>query len=544
MEKTRSRKGFFFTIMALAILSFILLSVSVWVRSFEQSDERLSQKFRGQSMRLVLSAISDESLSEFANASAFYATYRLANYTSIYGLAASPARDGSNPNTGRVEQALAALVINGTARPDDAGGDINYTPEEKDGYILLAWQSKISQAASAMGFNATFSEPRDLVIRQLDPWTVGISFAMDMNISDFEGTMRQQKTLHANSNFSISGFYDPFVSRNDRYQRCAGGLGCVPITKQIFKHARYGSVEDVKPKKINDALEGNGWFFGPAIYEYPDRLNATVIGRLSQYALVHKYDENLTNYAQWYGAVILTTPPGSNNSLYDSGNCQFNVTEQTGCLNCIRSYKFIGGLSECPDFTETFNTIPNPLLVTDGTSWLSDIATVSRDGIDDEKYILFNNEYDAAESKRQGYHEIYEITPLRDMTVCGFYVKGGRGPSFFQRMLAVPAGDPSVNNERLGIETIVAGQWAGGKLDQLHDEKSRVDFEFYSEPPLDPVRLDKIKGMPGCKSKDMCSSDEATTDGIGKFRMGIESWDLYGLSGLTCENSQPSSSCG
>ena len=43
--------GFFFAVMALAILSLVLASVQVWVAAFEQSDYRASQRFKGEAMR-------------------------------------------------------------------------------------------------------------------------------------------------------------------------------------------------------------------------------------------------------------------------------------------------------------------------------------------------------------------------------------------------------------------------------------------------------------------------------------------------------------
>ena len=87
MENTRnSRRGFFFTAMALAILSFMLLTSQVWVRTFEQQDASAVIRFKGEAMRLVLSTLSSKAMSDFANASAFYATYKLVNATETSAL--------------------------------------------------------------------------------------------------------------------------------------------------------------------------------------------------------------------------------------------------------------------------------------------------------------------------------------------------------------------------------------------------------------------------------------------------------------------------
>ena len=87
IKATKSaRSGFFFAVMALAMLSLVLMTVQVWVKTFEQSDYNASQRFKGEAMRSVLASLSDQTLTDFANASAFYATYKLVNYTSSQGL--------------------------------------------------------------------------------------------------------------------------------------------------------------------------------------------------------------------------------------------------------------------------------------------------------------------------------------------------------------------------------------------------------------------------------------------------------------------------
>jgi hypothetical protein len=134
----------------------------------------------------------------------------------------------------------------------------------------------------------------------------------------------------------------------------------------------------------------------------------------------------------------------------------------------------------------------------------------------------------------QGTHRIYDVTALRDSTICGFYLSSPQGPSFFQRMLeSVPA----EAEHPLGIETFVVGQWAGGKLDEFHDDRSRLDWEFYSPslPARQPVR---IKAMPGCKSVEMCDvqNTNATKEALGKFKLSPDAISRYGLGQIACDN--------
>ena len=144
-----------------------------------------------------------------------------------------------------------------------------------------------------------------------------------------------------------------------------------------------------------------------------------------------------------------------------------------------------------------------------------------------EKFVLIDNEKESSSDKMSGYHRIWDITKLRDMTVCGFYVHAG-GPSFFQRMVA---NAQSLQSNELGIESFLVGQWAGGALDTHNDYRSRLDWEFYQNIQ----GQDEIKGMPGCKNAQMCKSDsDATSEGVGLFKLTQNATERYGMDGIAC----------
>ncbi|MEM4634033.1 MAG: hypothetical protein QW275_02665, partial [Candidatus Anstonellaceae archaeon] len=329
MENNGRKSGFFFTAMALIMLSFMLFTVQIWVRTFEQSDQRHAQRFKGEAVRLVLSSLSDESLSDFANASAFYATYKLANYSSNAGagLAMAASSDPKNPHTGAVETALASLIKNGTT---SLIPPLNYSNEEKEAYTLEAWKEKVRAASSLMGFNVSFSDAYNFNISQIDAWTVEVAFDMDMNISDFEGTVWQSKRLKAKSNFSIVGMPDPMVHRNDMLRREVAFDSAA--SKQIFRHSAYRVPSDLAPRNIANGTRGFGWFYGAIRTEYPTIENGGYEEPLSQLVLVHKWDENLSTYASLYGAVIVTNLPEYVEENYTEGACEYTKRTETKCL--------------------------------------------------------------------------------------------------------------------------------------------------------------------------------------------------------------------
>jgi|GEM_PF-845044 len=549
-KTSAGRRGFFFTILALAILSFMLLSMQTWIRTFELTDQRSAARFKGDAVRLMLSSLSDAQFSKFANASAFYATYKVANYSAQYPIADMATDDKNNSRTGGIERAIKGLIANGSARlGDDEMGKLEYNEEENQSYTISAWKDKVSRAANLMGFNANFSEPENFVVKQSGPWTVRVSFDMKLDISDKEGTMRQSKTMKAESEFSINGFPDPSITRNDFRKRVKpeGGVISEAEQKQIFQHARYHLPSDVAPENVGAGEEGNGWFFGPATGDRPGEgvfENFTEQARMWQYVLVTEYYDGLVEDANKYGAVILTQLPGEPKIEQDVplGGCLYNVTEQTNCLNCRKTYS--SDRQECQRQPDYFNNVSVPFIATNNFG-LDKLVSVQRTGVAQEKFVLLDNQYRTAGRKAEGWHNVWDMTKIRDMTICGFYLENPKAPSFFQRMLAsVGTSSPGTVASPYGIETMVTGMWAGGALDYANndysrDMRSRLDWQFYSgasDESFNPATTFKVKGMPGCRSEQMCqeSNKSAIIESTGKFRMGESDVQRYGMEDIAC----------
>ena len=559
-----SRRGFFFTLMALAVLSFMLLSMQIWIRTFERSDENSALRFKGEAMRLVLSSLSNEQLSRFANASAYYATYKLANYSAYNGIPDGTPIDTNNSRTGRVEQAIKDLMVNGsTVFGALSGEQINYSGAERQAYTLEAWKGSINSAANLMGFKANFSDPKNLTVRQLDMWTVGVSFYMDMNVTDLDGTMSQSEPIHASTNFSIDGFYDPSITRNDIWVRHLQSNPQAAEQKQIFHNSNYYDSESVQPTSYN-GVEGNGWFAGPVTEDKPETgifVNVTEQSRRKQYIYyVENYYDGLVQDSNLYGAVILRQDPvpvtQDNVTLFNnalSKNCVYNITTQTNCLNCRRQYQ---SAPDCYKPDEYLNTTSVPYIATTQFQ-LGYIPELHRGaGMESQRYYaLIDNQYRnyTGHDITSAYHRIWDLTNIRDMSICGFYVYSGFGPSFFQRMLAStgmnnPEG--TVKSDSYGIETLLLGAWAGGWLEPSgqvsdQDQRPRVDWQFYSASSYPPGTRYKIKGMAGCRNEVMCQdSGTDETEGVGQFWMTEDDAARYGLKLLTCDSSWgPTGNC-
>jgi len=226
--------------------------------------------------------------------------------------------------------------------------------------------------------------------------------------------------------------------------------------------------------------------------------------------------------------------------------CNLTEIRETKCLNCIHSISVNpGNPAYCGDYARPDEIYANEMKYEDGrylpvmvsgSGWLAQIPEVSREGMDPEKqkFALIDNGYAEPSKQRQGYHRIWDITRIRDMSICAFYVQG-TGPSFFQRMLAHSLWGAPINNPDLGIESFLVGTWAGGNDDQANDGRSRLDWEFYSSEILPQPA--KAKGMMGCKSFSMCGGQNATKVGVGHFRLSQNATNRYGLDKISCKQS-------
>jgi hypothetical protein len=536
--------------------------VQTWTKTFEQSDARAAERFKGEAVRTVLSAISDDAVSDMLNASAFYAAYKLANYSSENGFAAdcAAASDALNPCTGNVELYAKALILNGSTPASLAQG-IAYSEAENNSYTIGAWRDRIAASASMLGFNVSFSEPRNFVFRQYGPWSVNASFDMDMNISDFERTMSQSKALHASASFPIDGFPDPMIARGER----AINLHSDPVAKQIWRKSDYNSPSDVRPIILADNLdpapgfgvEGNGWFFGPITDSMPGEgifePGSTEEGKKKQYIFVSDFSSDVASVADLYGAVLLTVEPVivSYEGVPPGASCAYNVTEQTRCLNCMRWGTTNDPL--CDDLPAEIYANETEVPVTVATNLSLGPANpppVRREGMGqatEQRFLLLDNSYNDAERKRDpgAHHRVWDITLLRDMAICGFYLhdENAPSPSFLQRMLAGAPMDGRLVSQECGIESFVVGKWAGGALDCPNaqsscqtDPYSKLDWEFYRHLTASVYR---IKGMMGCKEEQMCTGKDAITVGTGKFRLTLDSAKRYDAKKIIFNDGQP-----
>jgi hypothetical protein len=274
MVKSGTKKGFFFTVLALILLTFMMISVQMWAQEQAAREERQSERFRVDAIRAALSLADENTLAKFTNVSLTYSIHFLA--TSLTNTSCSVPfipynKTAAFPDgTAFVNQSLVELITRGTTHggpasilyPFNCSGYSNVSfPTYDMIYTLNDYFNKTSSAAKMLGFNMTWGSPRNFTVNQSAVFSIYTTYSVDVNISDTSG-FSQNKTLHIFSETDIQGILDPFISGMDRAHR--GVNPAFTAKKQVFYVSNYDSRPTSQVKLVNTGSEGLGWFFGPA----------------------------------------------------------------------------------------------------------------------------------------------------------------------------------------------------------------------------------------------------------------------------------------
>ncbi len=318
-------KGFFFTVLALVLVSFMLVSVQLWAQSQQISEQRQAERFRLEAMRSSLALVSNASLTAFANASMIYALNNLSNALQEHpDAAALPCSVGPNDLDGScnrlgtgpyqdgtylVNVSVGELMIDGTtsghiftnilgcpssasgltfySSPHGANCNLTYSPAEQK-YRLSNYFNQTAQAAELLGYNLTWGPVENFVFNQTDAWHLVLSFTVNATLTDRGNTLNITKHLSANVVLDINGLTDPLILRSDQSYRtniAHDAFGLRPH-RNVYHVAKsdggYDSTADASAALLlgrspagagaPHTTEGLGWFFGPVL---PSRVGHT-----------------------------------------------------------------------------------------------------------------------------------------------------------------------------------------------------------------------------------------------------------------------------
>ena len=514
MTKTNnpSIKGFFFVIVIFLILSYILVSISVWTKALQESERHFSERFRTSNLDLVSTEVTQEKLDRLAKIVVFNVVDELNNYASITPLKPNGA-SGSPDEFFYVNKTYYELMANGEA---DTKNFLNSSDNFKPAnfYSFADWANKLNASISKTGMQVTAFSLNNFSTWQSAADTIEYSFVFHLVIEEKNGLASITRDYNLHGNTSIEGLVDPAIKR----ETIKAGAP-KPIEKQFFFYPQYANSSDLYPSAVGIASnEGLGWFYGPMVTvqnanntNASDRKRFILVGNYTEIAGLVSDPNNANDFGASYGqfgAYILTDSP----TVVPSA-CVGHEDEK----DTINALHYAGGNCNDPVFDKDYIQTSNPLIVA------PNFNVNSGGDCPDGKCILFVTKYsyedvNADRAKKLGAQPTaYNLEKLRDFSLCSYYVHNYRSPSYFQRLF-----DDAFyrNSSMLGIETFLIGKYIGGvgteagvPLPQplFSDEKSRADVELFTS-----VNGDKIRAMPGCRDFNMCAGDSL----LGHFRLG------------------------
>ncbi|MBN1169822.1 hypothetical protein JXA56_02265 [Candidatus Micrarchaeota archaeon] len=494
------KKGFLFTVTVFLVLTYILLTISVWVKGIEASERTFADFYKESTVELAIEQITPEKLDNVTYIIMNRNLARLNDHV-VYG----PVRDAES-----IDLVLGDLLANGSTNSDyflDRG-----IPDESNS-SLAAWASNLNASLLAIGVYISNFEVSSFTASQSDYRHFNYSFNITLHMKDFTNTSSVSRTYSIENEIDISGYVDAALARE------SGKYGQT-IYRQFFFHDFYGSPSDIEANEIRaNIYGGQGWLYGPVALangtaDHIQEARNIFPSNREQYILVGTFDEirglGQEFYGQFGGYIITDAPEQSPDS------CGLVESNTFSPVICDESQLAIG-----------FPRLDKPFIVAPGfraenaelCPLLDSSGTLSR-------CLLFINSYgidevsQSPERKRSaGDSGIYTVEIVRDYVMCGYYTNNDAAPSFLQRMLD---DSYSLSSEH-GIETFVIGNYASDA--EVFDTHSRLDRELYHVVGL------KIRGLPGCKNAQSCDGNEI----VGVFALSEDHLDDYGLEEIACE---------
>jgi hypothetical protein len=508
MKSAKKRRGFLFVITVFLILTYMMLSISIWVKSLEASERAYSEIYKESTVELAIDQLTHAKVANISDMVLNRAVFRINDLAKDHALKEGPEEDRYY----YVKNAIYEYVINGS--PSGNNFHDAYEPEAEGNASLGGWASTLNASLLAIGVYIDDFEIYDFTFDQEDYKTLSYSFRMNLSMRDTGGTTSLTRTYEISNRIPITGLVDPAMARE------SGERG-ETIYRQFFFWDDYLNKDNLAPERITNIDEGQGWFYGPVV----TATEATAVDDdlKRRYIVAGTYDEIRSlgeEDLMMFGAFILT------NDIGEGTACDSTHINQDDTFRAIR-YEGVtcGSVSFDPD-TE----MPKPFVV--APSFDIGNAPLCMDVVENATkrcvLIIANSpQWDVqsdVELKLRTPTEstgIFGIEELRDYTMCGYYTLDENAPSYFQRLLADPY---TRSGEEMGIETFMIGEYADPSIYERLDSIDRKTFE-------EAIRDEFIRGMPGCREYGSCSNDETPT---GRFGLNESSITDYTLDAIDC----------
>lgn len=520
------KKGFLFTVTIFLILTYILISISVWVKSIEASERSFSQFYQESTVELSIEQITQEKLETVSDIIMNRNLFRLDENSITYPLKTGP--EGSE--TKYAKNVIFDLLMNGSSTNPEyfqsSPGDLAI-PESNSS--LTAWAGNLNSSLRAIGIYINQFEVSNFTFEQSSIDKIKYSFDMKLELKDYTNTSAVSRNYKISREISITGLVDPALARESKN---VIDNDSKTIYRQFFFNKDYANSSDISITQISPSkiYGGQGWLYGslalaagtsnhvPSAISVPSELRYSyiLVGTFDEIHALSKpvYDE--------FGGYIITDEPKTSDSGCGPSKLQesntFNALDYTNSPECKSKISDGGALTDAP------------FIVASGFDPKTAPDCPSLDGSNQTlKCVLILNTYTQAEVAANPQKKlsvsasgIFGVETIRDFVMCGYYTHNPNAPSYLQRLINNPY---SYNSSDFGIETFVVGLYANDY--SIYDTNSRLDRELFNGS----VHGIKVRGLPGCKNSIWCSD----SPDIGIFAVSDETKSNYGLDKIACD---------
>lgn len=502
----KDKKGFFFILSIFLILSYIMMSLSVWVKGVETSEQAYSEIYKESNIELAVSELTPAKVSYVSDVVMQKALYDI----SIYSVN-NPVKRGSDADEmAHVRQAFYEYFVNGSPSADNF--EQPFAPPTKGSSSFGGWVRSLNDSLASIGVFINAFDISDFNVWQESADAVNYSVRIKLNMQDKAGTMRLSRDYDIKGHVNITGYVDPAILRETSRKG-------TPIYRRFF-FGPYEQPSDLAPLSMAGISAGQGWFYGyVAEAGTGEALPEEKYRHL--YVLVGTYDEIITtpNYEQ-FGSYIITSSPMQSPSTGCTGK-----TSESKTFNAIT---YVSPACQ-PTIDQPTSTIKPFVVATSQISYPTCYNVVENKEGKCALIIAGASPEEVAQQPLKKYLQagsgVFDIEKVRDFTLCGHYMKSSKAPSYLQRLFRNAYG----LNSSYGAETFLIGEYVSNAYNDFNfAQYSALDREMFRS--VSPASF--VRGLTGCKSQGICSSDPST----GVFGLTSEALADYGLSQISCDN--------
>ncbi|MGV8084727.1 MAG: hypothetical protein ACP5N9_00560 [Candidatus Bilamarchaeum sp.] len=525
------RKGFLFVVTVFLILTYILLAISVWVKAIETSERSYAEFYRQSTLDLTIAQITPEKVNNVSNMALTRALFNINQNAFSNEVRPGPSADESQ----YIRLAVYDMFVNGSANTTYFRGA---APADDNSSSMRSWVDGLNQSLLGIGLRVSNFSITDFRFNQTEISSVDYSFNMTLRLSDFANSSSVSRVYRVVGKVNLNGFVDPALVRESRRLSTDGSS---TLYRQLFFYQPYSNVSSFSSNSIASVgpsvYGGQGWLYNPLASASSSAATSSVpyagsIAASSRgyYILVGTYDDIVRverDGPQFAGYIVTTTPtftPSTSRCTVgtshpnDESNTLNPIHYEDDCsaiINCAAGFCTDKPFIVANGFSPS-SALNCPIINEDGTTSVGSCVLIQNNASIQDVADRPSTKLLTASSG------IFNLEPIRDLIMCGYYIGNPAAPSYLQRLLP----DSYNRSSPYGIETFIIGEYADPSY---YNGRSRLDRELFG--PTGSVSGTNVRGLPGCRDSATCSDSPIT----GIFSISATTARDYGLSPITCD---------